>query len=105
MTVMEQRRLDLQSLLEELLGSRNVYFQPPESIRMQYPAIVYSREDIEDLHANNEGYKRMFMFTVTVIDPDPDSEIVEKVANLKYCSLSRHFTKDDLNHDIFRLYF
>jgi hypothetical protein len=102
---MEQRRLDLQSLLEELLGSRNVYFQPPESIRMQYPAIVYSREDIEDLHANNEGYKRMFMFTVTVIDPDPDSEIVEKVANLKYCSLSRHFTKDDLNHDIFRLYF
>lgn len=105
MTVIEQRRLDLQSLLEELLGSRNVYFQPPESIRMQYPAIVYSREDIEDLHANNEGYKRMFMFTVTVIDPDPDSEIVEKVANLKYCSLSRHFTKDDLNHDIFRLYF
>lgn len=105
MTAIEQRRLDLQNVLENILGSRNVYFQPPESVRMEYPAIVYSRDDIEDIHANNDNYKRMFVFTVTVIDADPDSEIVEKVANMKYCSFNRHFTKDDLNHDIFRLYF
>ena len=35
-------RLDLQALLEDLLGSRNVYYQPPESVKMNYPAIVYA---------------------------------------------------------------
>ena len=31
-------RLELQSKFEELLGSRNVYYQPPESIKMSYTA-------------------------------------------------------------------
>ena len=35
-------RLELQNKLEELLGSRHVYFQPPESVKMEYPAIKYS---------------------------------------------------------------
>ena len=35
------RRNDLQKLLVEVLGSKNVYFQPPESVKMKYPAIVY----------------------------------------------------------------
>ena len=39
-------RLDLQGLLEELLESRNVYYKPPESIKMQYPAIRYSKKKI-----------------------------------------------------------
>ena len=44
-------RLDLQALLEDLLGSRNVYYQPPESVKMNYPAIVYALEDIENTFA------------------------------------------------------
>ena len=38
-------RLDLQKLLVELLGSDNVYFQPPPSVQMNYPAIVYKLDD------------------------------------------------------------
>jgi len=30
-------RLELQNLLENILGSRNVYFQPPENLKLNYP--------------------------------------------------------------------
>ncbi len=98
-------RLDLQTLLENLLGSRNVYYQPPESIKMSYPAIVYERDNIRNDFANNLVYKQSFSYQVTVVDYDPDSEIVKKVSALPMCSFSRHFTSDNLNHDIFRLYY
>lgn len=105
MSQMENKRLELHAILVDILGSTNVYFQPPESIKMRYPAIVYGRDGINDTSANNDIYNRRTMYQITVIDTDPDSEFVEKVANLPYCSFSRHFNTNDLNHDIFRLYF
>ncbi len=98
-------RLELHELLCETLGSRHVYFQPPSSIKMVYPAIVYSRNRIEKRHANDAIYKRLNSYTVTVIDKDPDSEIVERVSTLPYCSFDRHFTSDNLNHDTFTIYY
>lgn len=98
-------RLDLQTLLEELLGSRNVYFQPPASVSMKYPAIVYSRYDIQNTHADNRVYAQKTAYQVTVIDEDPDSEIVKKVSMLPMCSFDRHYIADNLNHDVFTLYF
>lgn len=98
-------RLQLQTLLEELLGSRNVYFQPPASVSMKYPAIVYSRYDIDNTHADNRVYAQNTAYQVIVIDEDPDSEIVKKVAMLLKCNFDRHYTSDNLNHDAFTLYF
>ena len=99
------RRLKLQTLLEELLGSRNVYFQPPASIQMKYPAIVYGLEDIENAFANDRVYLSKRKYLITVIDEDPDSEIVEKVSQLPACRFNRHFESDNLNHDVFILEF
>lgn len=98
-------RLELQTMLEELLGSRNVYFQPPSSIRMKYPAIVYTRDEIRNTHANNRVYMQDHAYEVTVIDEDPESEIVEKVSRLPKCTFDRHFASENLNHDVFILYF
>lgn len=98
-------RLQLQTELEELLGSRNVYFQPPASVRMQYPAIVYSRSNIENRHADNNVYMQSCFYEITVIDEDPDSEIVEKVSKLPACRFDRHYKADNLNHDVFTLYY
>lgn len=98
-------RLQLQTELEELLGSRNVYFQPPASVRMQYPAIVYSRSNIENRHADNNVYMQSYFYEITVIDEDPDSEIVEKVSKLPTCRFDRHYKADNLNHDVFTLYY
>lgn len=99
------RRLELQTLLEGLLGRRNVYFQPPSSVLMNYPAIVYSRDDIWNNHADNKAYMQTTAYQVIVIDEDPDSEIVKKVANLPKCTFDRHYVADNLNHDAFILYF
>ena len=98
-------RVDLQNLLEELLGSRNVYYQPPESLKMNYPAIVYARKTIDNSYANNSVYKQNYAYEITVIDKNPDSEIVNKVSKLPTCRFDRHFKSDNLNHDVFTLYY
>lgn len=98
-------RLDLQAIFEELLGSRNVYFQPPASVKMQYPAIVYSRNRIDNDHADDSVYRQSLEYEVIVIDSDPDSEIVMKVSQLPCCRFDRHYTADNLNHDVFTLYY
>jgi len=98
-------RLELQTLFENILGSRNVYFQPPESVKINYPAIVYGLDNIENSFANNGVYLSKKKYLVTVIDEDPDSPIVDKVAALPTCRFNRRFQSDNLNHDVFILYF
>lgn len=98
-------RLSLQTMLEELLGSRNVYYQPPASVYMKYPAIVYSRKVIENVYADNGVYNQHNAYDLTVIDANPESEIVEKISKLPMCSFDRHYTADNLNHYVFTLYY
>lgn len=98
-------RIDLQNALEELLGSRNVYYQPPESLKMNYPAIIYARKTIDNSYANNSVYKQNYAYEITVIDKNPDSEIVNKISKLPTCRFDRHFKSDNLNHDVFTLYY
>lgn len=99
------QRLNLDKILREILGTSNVYFQPPETVKMKYPAIVYSRDDIENDHADNGVYMQSTVYQVVVIDRDPDSEIVTKVSKLPKCTFDRHYAADNLNHDVFTLYF
>lgn len=99
------RREELHEILCEALGSRNVYFQPPESVKMKYPAIVYSRDDIDNSFANNSVYMQSLAYSVTVIDSDPDSEIVDKVSKLPRCQYDRHYKSDNMNHDVFTIYY
>lgn len=98
-------RLDLHELLCEVLGSRNVYYSPPESVKIKYPAIVYSRSDIDNKFANDSVYKQSHVYSITVIDDDPDSEIVERMSSIPKCKFDRHFVSDNLNHDLFTLYY
>lgn len=72
---------------------------------MQYPAIVYSRDDIENNHANNGAYMQSTAYNIIVIDPDPDSEAVQKVSKLPMCTFDRHYAADNLNHDSFTIYY
>ena len=98
-------RLELQTMLETLLGSRNVYFQPPATKKMSYPAIVYSRSNIGNIHADDDVYLQNKAYRVTVIDKNPDSMIVESVSKLPLCTFQQHYTADNLNHDVFLLYY
>ena len=99
------KRIDLQSVLEELLGSENVYFQPPESKKISYPCIIYSRNDVKTQFANDKPYNYQTQYNLIVIDKDPDSVILDKVVKLPMCVFDRHYVADNLNHDVFNLYY
>lgn len=98
-------RLELHELLVVILGSRNVYFQPPENVVMKYPAIVYERDKVDTVHADNAPYRSVKGYTVTYIDQDPDSPVPDKIGSLPMSSFSRRFAADGLNHDVYSVYF
>lgn len=98
-------RLALHEILCDILGSRNVYFQPPESLKMNYPAIVYSRSNIANRFANNRVYSSENQYEVVVIDKDPDSTIPERLNRFHAARFVRHYTADQLNHDVFSIYY
>lgn len=99
------RRLELHEELVNRLGSRNVYYQSPESVKMSYPAIRYSLNDIFRQDADNQIYNSIRSYEVTLIDPDPDSPVVEKLINMSMCRFTRQYVADNLNHFVFSLYY
>jgi hypothetical protein len=96
-------RLELQKLLEEITD--NVYFQPPTNIQLKYPCIIYKRDFADTEFADNTPYTYKWRYMVTVIDQNPDSEIPGKVATLPMSLFNRFYTVDNLNHDVFSIYF
>lgn len=98
-------RLELQSKLEELIGSRNVYYQPPESFKLEYPCIVYSKSNMEAKYANNQKYSKLTSYNLTVIAKKPDNEVIDKLLGLPYCSYDRNYKSDNLEHDVLTLYY
>ena len=99
------QRIKLQNKLEKLLDSKNVYYQPPENLKMEYPAIRYSKSDEEDIYANNIKYLSMSVYDLVVIDKKPDNPVIKKLLELPYSEFDRHYVADGLNHDIIRIFY
>lgn len=99
------RRLQLQAVLEGITGDGNVYFQPPASVQMAYPCIVYKTDLANTQFAGNKPYRRNIRYMVTIIDRNPDTPLFDKVAELPMCTFVRSFAADNLNHSVFDLYF
>lgn len=98
-------RLELQNKLEELLGSKNVYYQPPESLKMSYPAIKYSKSRIDKKNADDSTYIISKSYEIIVIDPKPDNPVIDKLLELPMSSYNRNYKADNLNHDVLTLYY
>lgn len=98
-------RLELHEELCTKLGSRNVYFQPPESVKMNYPAIRYKLSRIKIGFANDKIYSKKKCYDATVIDKNPDSTIPDEMLGFPYCNFDRFYTADGLNHWAFTLYY
>lgn len=97
-------RLNLQQTLVDVLGSKYVYFQPPESVKLNYPCIIYERARGRAFNANDNLYNYRKSYTATVIDKNPDSEIPDKMELLPYCTMDRYYEADNLNHWVFTIY-
>jgi hypothetical protein len=97
------QRAELQALFESLTD--HVYFQPPPTVKMEYPCIVYRRDFALTYFADDKPYKHGRRYQVIVIDRSPDSPIPDKIRDLQYCIYDRFYTADNLNHDVFKLFF
>lgn len=98
-------RIELQKVLEALLQSPFVYFQPPESVKMHYPCIRYNFSDYDTKHANNIKHFIRKQYTITYIDTNPDSTIPDQLEQMAYCSFVRSYKADNLNHWVYELYY
>lgn len=102
---LEQRSQELQAAFEELLGSRNVYYNPPEPVKMSYDAIRFKRSSINNTFASDSVYVQLSpTFEVTVITRDPDAPIIEKVSKLPHCRFTTSYVADGLYHNRFTIH-
>ena len=99
------RRLMLQSELETLMGNDHVYYDPPENLKMEYPAIRYSKGKIDTRHANDKIYKKMTRYELIALSRKPDSEVIDALLELPYSLYDRHYVSDNLHHDVLTLYY
>lgn len=99
-------RLQLQALLETLVGNKNVYFQPPASVKLLYPCVVYNIGSGEAKYANNKLYNYIHSYDVTFIYKRPNIDIIEQVMEaIPMSRLSRSYCSDGLNHYVFTIYY
>ena len=98
-------RLELQTKLEELLGTRNVYYNPPNNVNMHYDAIRYDLSNIDTKYADDKKYKNMNCYDLIVIAQRSDPEVVNKILELPYTSLSKPYVADNLYHYPITIYY
>lgn len=100
-----EKRLKLSEKLHELLNSDEVHFQPPESIKLHYPCIIYDFDGYQQTQADNGRYVIREKYMVTHIYRDPEESIRRGFLNsFLFVSHNRHFIADNLYHDVFIVY-
>lgn len=99
-------REDLHEELCELLGSRNAYFQPPESVKMSYDAIRYALGGKDLKRADNKIYRSVNQYDGVLITRNPDTTLPDKILeHFEMCSFGRPYIADNLHHYPFTLYY
>lgn len=109
MAIQVDRRRQLHAELEEILGTvGKVYYQRPggATVRMTYPCIRYTKDRGDHEYADNKNYRFTQGYQIMYIDPNPDSDIVEKLLeHFQMISYDRHYVADNLNHDVLLVYY
>lgn len=101
-----EKELTLDNEFMAILGTENVYFQPPESLRLQYPCIVYFKDGFQTQQADNKNYVIAQKYDVTVIYDDPDEDISKRLLeHFQKISFKTSYRADNLYHDKLTLYF
>ena len=101
----EDKRLKLDGVLRKILGSDNVYFQPPESVKMQYPCIRYNLAKIPVVHADDKAYLMNPKYVIVYISPEPDDETRFTLVRDLGVPIIQTYAKDGLYHYIYELYY
>lgn len=103
---LEENRIKLHDELESKLGLKNRYFQPPENIKLKYPAVVYDLYRVNQRFADDANYRVLPCYSVTIIERSSDVDwITRMLETFRYCSLERTYNADNLVHYSFILYY
>ena len=97
-------RLEFHQKLCDILGSNHVYFQPPSSMKIEYPAIIYKLDNVRTRKADNDLYLSHKCITVTVVHKDPDNDVYMRLLKLPMSSFDTSYQKDNLNHYVLSIY-
>lgn len=105
---MLRNRTELRDFLRGVLGSaysNNVYFQPPENIKLSYPCIIYKLDDYPIVKADNKSYLIHKKYSIELIMklPDEDEEYYKKILNKETAAFDRVFINDNLYHYVFTI--
>lgn len=102
---MAHSRIELQAVLEDILGTDQAHYQAPNNVEMTYPAIIYNRQYGVVDYADNRPYQNAKRWLVTVISRNPDEPVADLVEQLPYCTFDREYKMGNLNHKAYNLYF
>lgn len=101
---MAKTRIELQEALEDFLGSRNVYYQPPESIKLKYPCILYDKSRVQQVYADNVTYLKHKNYELTLIYRDADSTLPDDILDyFQGISFDRSYKADNLYHETYTI--
>nr|DAW03453.1 MAG TPA: tail completion protein [Caudoviricetes sp.]DAW58183.1 MAG TPA: tail completion protein [Caudoviricetes sp.] len=95
---------DLLHLLQQAAQHNRVYFQPPENLKIGYPAIVFHLSKIEIDRASDVPYKGAKEYSVTLITKDPEPDVINEILKIPYSSLDTTYISDGMNHFVFTVY-
>lgn len=103
--MMPWTRVELQDALEDFMGSRNVYFRPPESVKLKYPCIIYNVRSGDSQYADNSTYIFHRSYDIQIIHKEADTDLIERfVFTFPKAKFDSSFAVDNLIHENFILY-
>lgn len=99
-------RQELHNKLLEIMGTNNVFFQPPETLKLTYPCIVYARNPKAIKRADDRAYTIVNSYSLTLIQKSPKDDYVDDLLiAFPMIEHDQHFVTENLNHDIFTLFY
>lgn len=100
------RRQKLHEELKRVTGIKNVYFQPPESIKLKYPCVIYSKQPFRTVRANNTAWINNRPYRVVIVCSDGDNKFAEMLLNgFKYCSYDSRYISNNMYHDSLTIFY
>ena len=97
---------DLRTELIQITGIKNVYYQPPSNVRMNYPCIRFKLDGADVKYASNTPYRMMVKYQIIYVTNKVDDDMITQLpSQLRYCSFDRQYTSDNLYHYVFKVFY
>lgn len=101
-----QNRLKLHKELKELLGNANVYFQPPENVKIKYPCIIYSKNAPRTRSSENKTYLVFDYYEIQLIEREAETDMDAKMLDhFSMIRVGRKYVYENLYHTTYSLYY